>query len=255
MKTEILLYSLNKKRLLTISEIWNLFKINNYSYYHISSFLPKSYWQKRGLNLLLNNRSIAYIQLPESYEGSELPETNEEDFLKCFNPIKIATELFKARAEWLPFYIKQEFGVELPKSQNPFVQKECFIKIIKKKFSILNHSSKNDIAAQFQMPMRTILISLKQFPDKLEKVKEMLKKLQSDFFNNYEVAQLLFLLDGYLKQFDNEIDTVSIKFMNFNNSLINCKEITLNYFDKEILNNNLQVLEELNINFIAMKND
>lgn len=255
----VALYNEFSKKLLTNSDCWGLLiNCNQYEYdcCLFSSFLPKSYLQKRGFYLLFKHPSVTFIRLPEVYKDCKTPKVNVEELKKCFNPLIIAETLYNGHPEWLPVYIKHEFGLETPFNQNPFTKREFLCKLIDNKLEVLNHTSINDIATRYQLPMRHLLLSLERFPDRLDKVKPILIKLHSDFFYNYEVAQLLFLLDGYVKQFEEkEVDAHSIKLKNFYNSLMQCKAIGENYFDTVFLNYNLQVLDELYINYIAMKNE
>ena len=208
-----------------------IYKSNSFDY-TIHSFLPKEYWQKRGLYVLLKHPAITYIRLPDSCKQEPLPKISKEELQACFNPITIAKALEKEQAQWLDFYIKHEFGIEAKRGGNPFTQKEFLQKLIKQKLSVLNHGKTNDVNSRYIMPLKNILQSLQRFPNKLEKAKPIVENLQSSFFESYEIVQILFLLQGYKNEFGKLKDNDTLKIINLNTSMVYCKSITLNN-DKE----------------------
>ncbi|MBK5208282.1 MAG: hypothetical protein JJE44_02110 [Flavobacteriaceae bacterium] len=254
---KIILFDIKSNSLLENETIFDNLK-NIYTFISIISFLPKSYWQKRGLYLLLNHTSIAYTRLPDPYDGPKLFSAPKSELLACFNPITIAKAMQAENPEWLPVYIKHEFNVTVAPGTNPFEQKEFLGKLIKSQIAALNHSNTNDIAVQYIMPLKNVFLGLQRFPNKAEKAKPIIQKIQTGFFDSYNISQLLFLLEGYVAQFENNIPEISTDENGFKKlfiSLTACKSISINNFGEAQLLSNLYHLSQLYNGFIALKNE
>lgn len=234
-------------------------KLQSKSFITLSAncFLHKTYHQKRGLYLLLNQPSVAYVRLPDPYDGPKLPPVPKSELLACFNPIAIAKAMRAENPEWLPIYIKHEFNLTVAPGINPFDNREFLGKLIKTKIAALNHSDTNDMAAHYIMPLKNVFLGLQRFPNKTEKAKPMVRKIQADFFESYTISQLLFLLEGYVAQFENhpEISKVENGFKKLFISLAACRAIPINNFGEAQLLSNLYHLSQLYNDFVALKNE
>lgn len=235
-------------------------KLQSKSFITLSAncFLHKTYWQKRGLYLLLNHPSVAYVRLPDPYDGPNLPPAPKSELLACFNPIAIAKAMRAENHEWLPIYIKHEFNLTVAPGNNPLANREFLGKLIKTKIAALNHSDTNDIAAHYIMPLKNVFLGLQRFPNRTEKAKPMVQKIQVDFFEDYTISQLLFLLEGYVEQFENNFTGISEDENGFKKlfiSLAACRSIPINNFGEEQLLSNLNILSQLYNDFAKITNE
>lgn len=218
------------------------------------SFLPKSYWQKKGLFLLLDHPSVIYQHLPETYIINK-PILKKEELLQLFDPMESARQIENLNNNWLSIYVNNTLNLEINIGINPFRDEEFVKKLIISEIRILNHSSSNDIGSRLIMPIKNILKSVLDFPDKFEKVKEIFHKLQIDFFCSYEIQQLLFLLKGYKFIRESINYPINDKLCNFYDTMVKCRDINLENFNREIIHETINIVESFYKQYKIVKNE
>lgn len=223
------------------------------SFIVVVSFLPIEYWKKRGFILLLQNPSVIYIRLPYPYKGKELPKATIGELQKCFNPISIAKALEKDHPGWLAFYMKHEFGKTITENKNPLREQEFLGKLILSKLAVFNHSKSNDLLTQYIMPMKNALEGLQRFPNKESEILPIIRKLQDNFFSNYNVLQVGYLLQEYVEISKNRNDKKLNNLKDLQLSFSDCKSMLFKGFDYEQISYNLEILSNFYTNYKAVK--
>lgn len=237
--------------------------------YLCQSFLPKPFWQKRGLILLLNHPKVTFTQLPDTPPEEDKELLTKSEFLHCLNPVKICYALEQENKEWLQFFVKEHFDKKVPLGYNPMQDEEFLGKLIQYKLAILNHSGTNDMQARYILPVNTLLRNLLKFPDKLERVKSVFQKTQTDFFESFEVFELLCYLEQYdnigavesalsrnrVKEIHDQREGAAVKRKQLYATLSRLRAFQLNNFDREQITFNLETLSQLNNQYLALKNE
>ena len=226
----------------------------NYHTIKFLSFFPKPYWQKRGLILLLKHPKVTFTQLPDAPPMECNEALTKQELLACLNPVAICNALEQENKDWLQFFIKEHFDKKVSLGFNLMQDEEFLGKLITYKLAVLNHSSSSDMQARYILPVNTLLSNLLKFPDKLERVKTVFEKTQNDFFESYEVFELLCYLEQYEKIVI-ENSTFSRKRKTLFSILTKLKEFELNNFDREQITFNLETLSQLNNQYLAIKNE
>lgn len=243
--------------------------ILEYNYSKITSFLPKPFWQKRGLILLLNHPKVSFTQLPDSTPEKDDEPLTKQELLACLNPITICNALEQENAAWLQFFVKEHFDKKVSLGYNPMQDEEFLGKLIQYKLAVLNHSGTNDMQARYILPVNTLLSNLLKFPDKLERVKSVFQKTQTDFFESFEVFELLYYLEQYdsivtvesalsrnrVKEIHDQRESAAVKRKQLYVTLSNLRAFQLNNFDREQITFNLETLSQLNNLYLALKNE
>lgn len=222
--------------------------------YCYKSFLPRPFWQKRGLILLLNHPKVTFTQLPDEPSGENKEPLSKSELLDCLNPVAICNALEQENKEWLQFFVKEHFDKKVPLGVNPMQDEEFLGKLISYKLAVLNHSGGSDMQARYILPVNTLLRNLLKFPDKLERVREQFVKTQAAFFESFEVFELLCYLEQYNHIVAIENDFTG-KRKNFYNILLQLKGFQLINFDREQINFNLEILSQLTPQYLAIKNE
>lgn len=187
------LFNYNKNKLLIIDLIYveSIKRKSNI----FNSFLPKSYWQKRGLYLLLKNPAVKYIRLPDNYNQDPLPKIKKQELQNCFNPIAIVKALEKEQPQWLDFYLKYEFGLNI--NDNPLNNSRVLEKIIKIQISKIKHGSNKSLINTFIAPLQISLNGLLKLPHLEDKIRSNIITTCNDFFDEYTVFKLVCLLEHH----------------------------------------------------------
>ncbi len=222
--------------------------------YCYKSFLPRPFWQKRGLILLLNHPKVTFTQLPDEPPSDSNGVLTQSELLECLNPVAICNVLEQENKEWLQFFVKEHFDKKIALGVNPMQDEESLGKLISYKLAVFNHSGSNDMQARYILPVKTLLSNLLKFPDKLERVRVQFVKTQREFFESFEVFELL----CYLEQFDTIAVVESVfsrKRKNFYDTLYQLKAFSLNNFDQKEITFNLEILSQLTPQYLAIKNE
>lgn len=245
------------------------YSLNAYNVYNFISFLPKPFWQKRGLILLLNHPNVTFTQLPNTVSEKDNEPLTKQELLNCLNPVAICNALEQENAAWLQFFIKEHFDKEVSLGYNPMQDEEFLGKLIQYKLAILNHSGPSDMQARYILPVNTLFRNLLKFPDKLERVKTVFEKTQKDFFECFEVFELLCYLEQYdsivavestlsrnrVKEIHDQRESAAVKRKQLYATLSNLRAFQLNNFDREQIFFSLETLSQLNNQYLALKNE
>lgn len=221
---------------------------------YVKSNFTIEFWQKRGLILLFNHPKVTFTQLPDEPIVENKEPLSKSELLDCLNPVAICNALEQENKEWLQFFVKEYFDKKMPLGVNPMQDEEFLGKLISYKLAVLNHSGSSDLQARYILPVNTLLRNLLKFPDKLERVREQFVKTQAAFFESFEVFELL----CYLEQYDHIVaieNDFSRKRKSFYDTLSQLKAFSLNNFDQEQINFNLEILSQLTPQYLSIKNE
>lgn len=245
------------------------YSLNAYNVYNFISFLPKPFWQKRGLILLLKHPKVTFTQLPDIPREEQKEVLSKSELLNCLNPVTICNVLEQENAAWLQFFVKEHFDKKVPLGFNPMQDEEFLGKLIQYKLAILNHSGTSDMQARYILPVNTLLSNLLKFPDKLERVKTVFEKTQNNFFESFEVFELLCYLEQYdsivavestlsrnrVKEIHDQRESAAVKRKQLYVTLSNLRAFQLDNFDRKQITFNLETLSQLNNQYLALKNE
>lgn len=233
----------------------------------IKSHFTSNFWQKRGLILLLNYPKVTFTQLPDAAPEKDNEPLTKQELLARLNPVAICNALEKENKEWLQFFVKDHFDKKVPLGYNPMQDEEFLGKLIQYKLAVLNHSSSSDMQSRYILPVNTLLSNLLKFPDKLERVKTVFLKTQSDFFESFAVFELLCYLEQYdsivtvesmlsrnrVKEIHDQRESAAIKRKQLYVTLSNLRAFQLNNFDRKQITFNLETLSQLKNQYLALK--
>lgn len=221
---------------------------------NIKSLLNVSFWQKRGLILLLNHPKVTFTQLPDGPSDDNKEVITRCELLECLNPVAICNALEQENKEWLQFFVNEYFDEKVALGVNPMQDEEFLGKLISYKLAVLNHSGSSDMQARYILPVKTLLSNLLKFPDKLDPVRQQFVKTQQAFFESFDVFELLCYLEQYNTIAMVESD-FSKKRRNFYKTLLQLKAFSLNNFYQEDITYNLETLSQLTPQYLAIKNE
>lgn len=235
----------------------------------IKSYFTIKFWEKRGLILLLSHPKVTFTQLPDTPPEENKELLSKSELLNCLNPVAICNALEKENKEWLQFFVKDHFDKKVPLGFNPMQDEEFLGKLIQFKLAILNHIGSSDMQARYILPVNTLLSNLLKFPDKLERVKTVFEKTQNNFFESFEVFELLCYLEQYdsivavestlsrkrVKEIHDQRESAAVKRKQLYVTLSNLRAFQLNNFDRKQITFNLEILSQLNNQYQALKNE